>query len=92
MPVGVEVDIDGDMATIAFIDPSLRGPALGRLLAAGGPASIETLTREGTRVRYRVPVRNASAAGLIDQPVEPSNPPLARSRRRNEARSRRDSP
>jgi hypothetical protein len=66
MPEGVIAEVIDGYATIEFIDPELKGPALSRLLAIGGPESIETMTRQGPRRRYRVPEGNASEAGLLD--------------------------
>jgi hypothetical protein len=57
--------VDG-FATIDFVDGSLKGAALARLMDIGGPASIQTITREGPRRKYRVPEGNAAQAGLLD--------------------------
>lgn len=75
MPEGIVAEVDGGFATIDFVDTSLRGPALNRLLDIGGPATIETLTRvKGSpRRQYRVPEGNAREAGLIDQPARGLN-------------------
>jgi hypothetical protein len=70
MPNGVETFVDGGFATIDFVDSSLRGSALAKLIAIGGPESVETITRDGPRRKYRVPEGNASEAGLIDNPVD----------------------
>lgn len=67
MPDGVEVAVDGDSATIDFIDPARRGPGLARLLEHAPAEVVETLTRGGPRTRYRVPARYARAAGLLDK-------------------------
>jgi hypothetical protein len=67
VPKGVEVVVENGFATIDFTDVSLRGPALQRLLEIGGPETIETLTREGPRRKYRVPVGNVTEAGLLDK-------------------------
>lgn len=72
MPQGVETFVDGGFATVDFVDRKLRGPALAKLIAIGGPESIETITRDGPRRKYRVPEGNASEAGLIDTPAEVS--------------------
>jgi hypothetical protein len=69
MPSGVETFVDSGFATIDFVDSSLRGPGLAKLIAIGGPESVETITRDGPRRKYRVPEGNASEAGLIDNPV-----------------------
>lgn len=77
MPEGIHVEIDGPDAYVEFVDGSLRGPALVKLLAIGGPESIEVITRVGPRFRYRVPEGNAREAGLIDgadATPEPSAP------------------
>lgn len=64
---GVEVHVEDGFATIDFTDPAKRGPGLQRLLEVGGPETIETLTREGPRKRYRVAEGNARAARLLDK-------------------------
>lgn len=70
MPHGVETFVDGEgFAVIDFVDGALRGPGLAKLIALGGPESIETISRDGPRRKYRVPEGNASAAGLVDTPV-----------------------
>lgn len=68
MPEGVIATVDGGFATLDFVDTSLRGPALDKLLDIGGPGTIETLTRvKGSpRRQYRVPEGNAREAGLLD--------------------------
>jgi hypothetical protein len=68
MPKGVETHVDNGFAVVDFFDPSLRGPALAKLLDIGGPSTIETITREGPRRKYRVPEGNAREAGLLDTP------------------------
>jgi len=72
MPAGVDVLVEDGFATIDFVDPSKRGPALAALLAVGGPDLIETMTRTGPRTLFRVPEGNAREAGLID--VAPQGP------------------
>lgn len=67
MPDGVEVAVDGDWATIDFVDRGARGPGLARLLEHAEPSDVETLTRGGPRTRYRVPVVFARKAGLLDR-------------------------
>lgn len=69
-PGGVAVAVADGLATIDFIDPILRGPALARLIDIGGPLSVETLTRRGPRKLYRVPEGNAREAGLLDDGTE----------------------
>ena len=66
MPAGIIATVDNGFATLDFVDKSLRGPALAELVEIGGPASIETITRDGPRRKYRVPAGNAQAAGLLD--------------------------
>lgn len=66
MPAGIIATVDNGFATLDFVDKSLRGPALAELVEIGGPASIETITRDGPRRKYRVPEGNAQAAGLLD--------------------------
>ncbi|KAB7761183.1 hypothetical protein [Mycolicibacterium mucogenicum] len=68
MPAGVEVVVDEGFATIDFVDATLRGPGLAKLLEIGGPETIEPLTREkgAERKLYRVPEGNAREAGLLD--------------------------
>jgi len=67
---GVAVAVADGLATIDFIDPGLRGPALARLIDIGGPLSVETLTRRGPRRLCRVPEGNAREAGLLDDGTE----------------------
>jgi hypothetical protein len=67
VPSGVEVVVEDGFATIDFVDATLRGPGLQKLLEVGGPETVETLTRSGPRRRYRVPEGNARAAGLLDR-------------------------
>lgn len=75
MPAGVAVEVGADgFATIDFVDPSKRGVGLAALIAVGGSAVIEKLTRTGPRVLYRVPEGNARAAGLLDSKSEPITP------------------
>lgn len=69
MPEGVVVVVEYGEATIDFVDPKKKGPALHALNLAGDPSNIETLTREkgAERVRYRVMEDHARAAGLLDE-------------------------
>ncbi|WAB09190.1 hypothetical protein SEA_LITTLEMUNCHKIN_14 [Gordonia phage LittleMunchkin] len=67
MPEGIIAEIDGGFATLDFVDRSLRGPALQKLIDIGGQHSIDVLTRSGPRKQYRVPEGNAREAGLIDE-------------------------
>ena len=70
MPDGIVTTIEDGFAIVDFVDPSKRGPGLRRLIELYGPEVIETLTRTGPRRLYRIPEGNASAAGLLDAPVE----------------------
>lgn len=72
MPAGVEVVVENGFATIDFVDKTLRGPGLAKLLAIGTPPdAIEKLTREGPRAVYVVPEGNAREAGLLDEADSP---------------------
>ncbi|AHK11964.1 hypothetical protein Hosp_010 [Mycobacterium phage Hosp] len=64
MPAGIIATIDGDYATIDFVNQALRGPALAELAELGAP--IETITRDGPRRKYRVLVNFAEQANLLD--------------------------
>lgn len=75
MPKGVEVVVDDGFAEIDFVDPVLRGPGLAKLIDVGGAETVETLTREGPRRKYRVPEGNAREAGLIDEATSTPPPP-----------------
>lgn len=68
MPAGIGVEIEDGFATVDFINPALRGPALARIIALFGSEVIETLTRTGPRRLYRIPEGNAREVGLIDKP------------------------
>ena len=81
MPAGVAAVVDEGFATLDFVDKTLRGPALTRLLKIGGPRSIEVLTREGPRKQYRVPEGNAREAGLVDPLPAPVKRPIGRPRK-----------
>lgn len=66
MPAGVDVVVEDGFAAIEFVDPSLRGPGLGKLLAVGTPPElIEKVTRP--RLAYIVPEGDARVAGLLDE-------------------------
>lgn len=65
MPEGIIVEVEDGFATVDFVDRSLRGPGLNKLLEFG-PETVETLTRSGPRRVYRVPEGNAREAGLLD--------------------------
>jgi hypothetical protein len=67
MPEGIIATDNGDgFVTLDFVDTSLRGPALAELVEIGGAATIETISRKGPRRMYRVPIGNATTAGLVD--------------------------
>lgn len=71
MPAGIEVVVEEGFATIDFVDGTLRGPGLAKLLEVGTPPeAIEKLTREGPRAVYVVPEGNAREAGLLDEATE----------------------
>lgn len=70
MPSGIETFVADGFATVDFVDPSLRGAGLAKLTAIGGPESVETITRDGPRRKYRVPEGNAREAGLVDTPID----------------------
>jgi hypothetical protein len=70
MPTGVETYIADGFATVDFVNPSLRGPGLAKLAEIGGAESVETITRDGPRRKYRVPEGNAREAGLVDTPID----------------------
>lgn len=70
MPAGVSVLVQDGFVTIDFVDKSLRGPGLQKLLEVGGPSTIESITRGGPRKMYRVPEGNAREAGLLDDESE----------------------
>lgn len=75
MPAGIVAVVEDGFASLDFVDPATKGPALAKLIRDGGPGIIETLTRSGPRRLYRVPEGNARAAGLIDSP-EPAAKPV----------------
>lgn len=66
MPQGIVATVDNGFATLDFVDHSLRGPALVKLLEIGGPETIQTVSRRGPRRQYIVPEGNAREAGLLD--------------------------
>lgn len=69
MPEGIEVLVEDGLATIDFVDLSLKREGLGALLEHTPPEQVEPLTREkgAERVRYRVPLECAKAAGMVDE-------------------------
>lgn len=66
MPAGVEVFVEDGFAEITVPDPALRAEVLRDILAATPAALVEKDTRKGKYVVYRIPVGNATVAGLID--------------------------
>jgi len=66
MPEGIVATVEDGYATLDFVDPTKRGPALQALIDLAGPESVETITRRGPRRQYRVLVDNADAVGLLD--------------------------
>lgn len=67
MPEGVSVVVVDGMATIDFVDPARRGPALQKLVEVGGPNVAQKLTHVGPRDRYQVTEHDAREAGLLDK-------------------------
>lgn len=66
MPEGIAVFVDDSgYAEVEFLDPALKGPGLGRLLAVTPAEFVEKRT-SGLRPRYRVPEGNVREAGLLD--------------------------
>lgn len=71
MPAGVDVAVEDGFATIEFVDRSLRGPGLAKLLEVGTPPElIEKVTRP--RLAYIAPEGNARLAGLLDEADAPA--------------------
>lgn len=66
MPAGVDVIVDGGVATIDFVDRSLLGPGLAKLLSVAPAELVHKRTRGGPRPTYVVPEEYARAAGLLD--------------------------
>lgn len=66
MPAGIIATVDNGFATLDFVNPALKGPALDALIELGGAESIETITRDGPRRKYRVPADNAEELDLLD--------------------------
>lgn len=64
MPAGIEAVVEDGFATIDFVDRSLVGPSLAKLVEIGSKVTKET--RVGPRARYTMPEGDAIAAGLID--------------------------
>ncbi|CAA0134555.1 Uncharacterised protein [Mycolicibacterium vanbaalenii] len=69
MPAGVESVVEDGVATIEFVDPSVRGVGLARLLEHAPADQVSKVTRP--RVAYIVPEEFARAAGLLDAAAEP---------------------
>lgn len=78
MPQGVAVFVEHGLATIDFIDTSLKGRGVAALLEHTPPDLVEKMTRSGPRVLYRVPEGNARAAGLLDEVSQTDVPFLDR--------------
>lgn len=76
MAEGIIAEVQDGFAHIQFVDRSLRGPALARLLELGGPELIDIDTRSGSRKIYIVPESMAREAKLLDgdEPSEPDYP------------------
>jgi hypothetical protein len=68
MTEGISVEVENGSARIEFLDGSLRGETLARLLEVGGPQAIRPETRGGDRKSYIVPEHVAMSAGLITPP------------------------
>jgi hypothetical protein len=66
MPAGIIATIEDGFATLDFVDKTLKGNALQRLIDIGGPRSIDIDTHSGRRYLYRVAEGNAREAGLLD--------------------------
>lgn len=64
---GISVEVEDGFARVSFIDRSLRGSTLTKLLEVGGPGLIDVDT-SGSRKVYIVPESIAVQAGLIDAP------------------------
>ena len=71
MPIGVEVDIEDDEATVAFVDRTRKGPGLNALLKVGGTENVRKVTLP--REAYVVPVWVARDAGLTDDAPAPAD-------------------
>ncbi|MCV7424347.1 hypothetical protein H7K45_27750 [Mycobacterium yunnanensis] len=67
MPQGVEVFVEGGVATVEFVDREKRVDGLNALLQAGGQ-QVRKVTRP--RQAYVVPEDVARAAGLLDDAVD----------------------
>lgn len=65
MPEGISVAVENGFATIEFLDKSLRGATIQKLIDAGGAQHIAVDTG-GTRFSYVVPEGIARDAGLVD--------------------------
>lgn len=80
MPKGIEAESADGFVTLTFIDRSLRGHALAKILDVVGPEFIDVSTG-GTLRSYTVPEFAAREAGLLDEPdkeplTEPDKKPL----------------
>jgi hypothetical protein len=65
MPQGIATEVVGGYAYVTFLDESLRGVVLGKLITGDVPVDTDT---SGRRKRYRIPEGNAREHGLIDAP------------------------
>ncbi|MBF6070148.1 hypothetical protein [Nocardia farcinica] len=68
MNEGIAIEVQDGAARIEFLDGSLRGETLARLLEVGGPHAIRVETRGGDRKGYIVPEHVAVSAGLLTPP------------------------
>lgn len=73
MPKGIEAEVADGFAKVTFTDPSLRGPAIQRVLELSGPAFIDVDT-SGTRRSYTILESVAREAGLLDEPEADEKP------------------
>lgn len=76
MPAGIVATIEDGFATLDFVDKTLKGRALAKLIEVGGPRSIDIDTHSGRRYLYTVPEGNAREAGLLDG-ATPTPPAVA---------------
>lgn len=73
MPKGIEAEVADGFAKVTFTDPSLRGPALAKVLELSGPSFIDVDT-SGTRRSYNILESVAREAGLLDEPESAPKP------------------
>ena len=67
MAEGISVEVENGFARIEFLDKSLKGEGVARLIREGGPGLIDVDT-SGARKTYIVPESIAEQAGFIDAP------------------------